>query len=860
MIRVLLPSSVRVCFIITAFTAALMTSRGAFAQGQTIPNGLPVIIENPSDFDRINAPVASGIAVPESLGVTDPNIFMLVDETGTPIPAQFKVLSRWRGERDDVSKPEKWVLVMLQTTVPAHGSRTYWIVAGNSPQGQLVTTENPAEITIQTGPATFVIDKADMSLFKSVNVGSSAVVASPGEIRIKDTTGNLLATTVASTIIEETGHLRSIVRQKGSIPSLGLDLTLRYTFWSGSSEVKLDFRVENNGSYGEMPDMGATPATAYFKEISLALELAGSVNSIASAESSHAGTGQSWGLSQDFGMPANSLDMLSGFSWAEMLGNQIVGNGDRHSGTAAIGGPEGGIAIAIDRFWQNFPKAFRGSAGTIEAVLFPEFGFGPVYSGQYSTPTNLGPIDPASLGAYRFEGGRWKTHTVHYDFGSNGAPTSIELDRMGRSVNKPLMLRPQHLFWNFRAWPFGQLVVERRDWPQPSQNRYERMLDVLVDDDAADSQPALGKIGFPAFRARGGTYGGGQFFGWQNYGDIIWGDGYSSLHYDMPFGVLLNWYRTGDYEFFDIGRDMAAHRRDYDQYHSQMPGDSKRGGQFYEKGWTHGNYSQPTPSHTWVHGMLLYYVMTGDEGSREAALEVGEFIMNQHPENWDGFWGSRILGWQLEGLCDLYNYLGDDDYLSLAQATAQNWANLEQQNGGGGFVVNLGYAANPHAQTWMQMIVFNALAKYFYVSSDFSVLAVMDRMASWYLAEVIHTQPMGPVHARPVGKVWRRVAPGYHDIPSVHHGWVTVEALANATFCLGRFDCFNTGLAFWESMTRFHQASAGDHSDRDYANPATFSPIAYRMFQYPNSESKIHSNLARWGHAMLALTPNLAGY
>ncbi|MCA9320116.1 MAG: hypothetical protein KDB53_05250 [Planctomycetes bacterium] len=816
-----------------------------------------LVVDNPTALSRQGELCVSGIPIPSSVQVLAPEPFHLVDENGGIVPAQFRALSRWNGLRNDRTKPCKFVLAAFPVDVEASGSRMFEVRPGAGPDGAILINESNQDIVISTGVADFQISTSQAGLVEQVSFGSQSCLTSSIQLDLRGPGGTVALVQPIETVIEEPGTVRCVVRKRLVAPALGLEFTIRLYFTTGSPEVTIDLRVENPGCYGEIPTMGPTPQTAWFDRLGITVPLAGGVQDVIAQDGVRSLANGSWRLDQDFQNPANQLDMVSGFQWTEKQSGMTLATGNRHSGAVAASGPFGSVLGSMDRFWQNYPGALAVTPQGLSLTPFPSFGNGPTFGGMYSTPTNPGQIDPSSLASFRFEGGRWKTTRMHLRFALPSSPTPAPADLAAFSERRsaPLMARPGDLAWSFKELNFGQLVVERQNWADPGAQRYERILEVMVNDQAADDQPSLGRIGMPKFRERGGTYGGGQFYGWQNFGDLVWGDGYASLHYDLPFGVLINWYRTGDYRFVDIGRDLAEHRRDYDQYHSKHPNDAARGGQFYEKGWFHGNFSAPTPSHTWVHGLLLWYVMTGDEGAREAAIEVGEFVTRRHPENWDGWWGSRILGWQLEALGDLYNYLGDVSYLNLAQQVAQRWETLEQADGGQGYVINQGYASNPHAQTWMQMIVFNALAKYYFLSADPAVLPVMGRMADWYLNDCIQTDPTGPVTARPVGKLWGRWAPGgYAAEPSVHHCWVASEALANAAVILWRTDCFQQARRLWDSLARYHQVPSADTTLHDFSNPESFSDIAFRMLQFPNSESKIYGNIAHWGHAYLSLS------
>lgn len=811
--------------------------------------GFPIAVRNHSAHDRVGAPVAFGVSGIYPGLFADPNAtIQLVDDQGNLCPVQFKVLARWHGTRDDWGKGIKWMLVEFPADVPAGSFRVYSLRAGARQHGLITVQETANETRISTGPAEFALSKTGFSFLNEVKIGTQTITGGPGALEVRDVAGNVASITILTSEIEEGGDVRTVVKQTGRINGIELHFTVRWFFFTGSKDVRVEFRLENRGQYGELPNLGTQIEHAHFEDLRLVVNLADQQSSVVTTQNYRTTVGAPWSLNQGFGAPSSPLQMLSGFAFDESWNGQTIASGNRYEGACALNGSSGSVAVSIDRFWQNFPKAFSTQSGALAVHLWPAFGSGPHYTGQYGTPTG-NVVDSLSQNFYRFEGGRWKTHTIDLSF-STGAFTPTDLLLMAEATNTPLqgMTPPD---WPFRCLAFGTLAMERRNWSQTSFQRFEKMMDVLAHDSAADPQPVLGQIGFPEFRNRGGTYGGGQFFGWENFGDIVWGDGYSSLHYDMPFGVLLNWYRTADYAFFDIARDMVAHRRDYDQFHTESTNAPRRGGQAYEKGWFHGNYDQPQPSHTWVQGLLLWYVTTGDESAREAAIETFGFIQRNHPESWDGWWGSRIQGWQIEALVDLYNYVGDPQMLALAQQACQRFEFLEQQAGGFGYVPNPGWSGNPHEQTWMHGIVLSAIAKYYYASLDPGVLPLMTRMANWIMTDVVKTAPSGPDTNRTVGKVWGRAKAGWQSEPSLHHLWVTANALTWAALCIHNNAYMAMAGDLFEGVARYHQKDASDDTPEDYTDPSTFSPIAFRMMQYPGAESKIMSNIALWGQSYL---------
>ena len=807
-----------------------------------VSQGLPLEVHNPTSQSVTDEPVTFGIPIPLINGtvITDLEALSLAvcDPNGVPVPHQYRTLSRWFGPRHDQTKSLKWVQLTFLADVPPNSTAVYRLSGGWRPAGQLQIQSQTDRFVISTQPGTsFSIHKQTTSLFEEVTIANQAVVSAPGGgIRMTSFTGANVTATPTSTYIQEGGSVRAVVVQKGLL-SNGLRYTIRYHFHSGRDDVAVDFRLENHGVYGQF--QGAPSAHKYFDHCHLWLPVEGAGAEVTTPNGVHSLSSGSFEVNQDFQWGANTTNVLGSFFYEERENSSVLASGDRHSGAIDLSGTNGGLTVAVDRFWENFPKAYRVSGDELEIGLWPEWGNGPEYRGQYATLNSSTPIDPLALDNYRFEGGRWKTHRVMFSF-HDGVHSPTRVGEIAELTNRPIMGRAPG-WWTAQTAATGTLFATKRTWNEVGLDRMERQFRMIWDDTAADTQGSgLGQIGFRRFRQRGGTYGGRQFYGWANYGDIVWGGGYGGLHYDWPLNVMLNWVRGGSYEFFDIARDMCLHRRDYDQNHSKDPAEVWRGCQFYEKGWWHGNYMAGYTSHNWVHGVLLHYALTGDEASYEAALESQDYLLRISPGNWSGYWGSRILGWSVSNLVDLYNYLGETAALVEAKAGVDNFLQLEQVYGGNGYVSNPG--GNDQAIPWMHAICFKAFAKYTYAANDMTYLPMMRRMRDWlrtcvHLTTSTAQAQMGMPYITNVYHPANGTTPEWHEGSNAHHGLYIGETMAISTMIWRDVQDLDCAWLLYEFQARFHQKGPGQSCDFD--DPTDYSVVAMRMMQYPNSESKI---------------------
>ncbi len=813
---------------------------------------LPLKIKNGTDIARTNERVSVSVPFPDNYPVySAAALCITTGQENQPVAHQAKVLSRWGGDRTDTSKPLKWVQFMFAATVPANGEATYQVSSGLGIPGQLYAQQDMNEIRIFTGPNSwFKIPRLTFAPFKEAVVNGVTVVNQPGGLSMRYINGSVPAAFPTSTTIEDYVGYQSVrvnVVQKGWIGALAY--TCRWYFQAGSNEVEMQFRLENPAAYGcfssTIPD-----GQQYFDKLAIVQPIAGSGFRVATPTGiTNLQPGQSFDVRQEFTTATNPTNLTTGFLFTEQLAGTVTSTGNKHSGTVDVSTASMGLTVAVDRFWQNHPKTLKVLNGSVEVGLWPDFGHGPEYRGVYATPTSTSiPVDPNALAGYRFEGGRWKNHRMNWAF-HTGPATTTSVTSVSKRTAAPLAgVAPG--WYIRRTGAMGTLWKERVASSEVSWNRFEQFNNLLGDDQAADDMPNYGKVGLRAFLNRGGTYGYHHPYGWANFGDIPWSDGFSSLHYDWPAITWNAWLRSGDYASYDVARDLHEYRRDYGQSHSKDPAESFRGGQFYEKGWWHGNYSFPYASHNWIEGLLIGYILTGDEASREAAIENIEFVLRIPPGNWDGLYGSRIAGWGIDNLVAAYNFLGNQSYLLAAEAGIARFEQIEIQQGAHGYVLNAGDQNT--AKPWMDATVFVGAAKYTMASHSARFLPLLDRMKT-----ALKTQfcilPSGPLTAWDIPKVWYQWSPvtGGSEKSVLFDWWVSAVFAYSAAIFNSAEDLawsemyFETAIRYWQLGPTVTSVNTND--------PSSYSKMSMKMLMFPESESKAVGHSLIWGQSYLAI-------
>lgn len=237
--------------------------------GSTRPNSRPALY-----------PFSRGMAMPDAAcikGAIDGKVtdLQLQDANGVRLPSQFRVTGQWK---DGCAE---WVLVEgLATVTPGlTATQTLAHVAegtGGNFGGNDMAVDNGNTLTINTGAATFVLQKGGFDLFHSVTVGTTQLVGPstasglflggppagqklPGSVSCTVPCTNLYqsAKSINSTLsIEVNGPLHvTTVAQGDFVDATGAvyqHWTVRHNFFLNSSEVDSEIALrnadKNNGS------------------------------------------------------------------------------------------------------------------------------------------------------------------------------------------------------------------------------------------------------------------------------------------------------------------------------------------------------------------------------------------------------------------------------------------------------------------------------------------------------------------------------------------------------------------------------------------------------------------------------------
>ena len=493
---------------------------------------------------------------------------------------------------------------------------------------------------------------------------------------------------VFETAVLERGPLRSVIRVKGSFgPAAApvLEYTAWYHFYAGSGRVKLAFTLENNDHGGRTPTGNARNADiggincVFFDEMTLDLPLELGPKKhvfLGSGESAEplgcrlenrvelyqdSSGGEHWNRYRDpkFHPRPNSYVTFKGYR--VFNGDSQVAAGDRALGWIDASDASKGLTVAVQDFWQNFPKSLAVDRdGCVAIGLFP---------GRYA-------------GDFPFRSGEHKTHEVLLDFHA-GVPSEQDARPVAHGFSDPLRLEPSQQ-WFAKTRALGRLhpldTKNYRAYEIRNLSAAAIGHEVLLENDAEPPKPNL--------LSRREEH---NFYGWMDYGDVPIdfesASGQWGMKYDMDYHMAQQYARTSykSPRWWDLFVAGAKHTRDIDVHHQPHHPTSH----FVKGGvWAHSLHSEPghkNPHRNYNHftkdlcfgarGTATLYYLTGDWKSHDACLEITENALARYmspqedpggPEQ-NNRMGARGDAWTLNRLLEGYLLGGEEKYLRRAR-------------------------------------------------------------------------------------------------------------------------------------------------------------------------------------------------
>ena len=265
------------------------------------------------------------------------------------------------------------------------------------------------------------------------------------------------------------------------------------------------------------------------------------------------------------------------------------------------------FGLTLENFWQNFPKSIVIQGDTISLGLFPQ----------------QGGIQ------YELQGGEQKTHTLWLNAAGGQ-------EGLAWVHQKPSVILPKEIYQQGASF----LYLNKHSADAPLRALILNALD--SDSNFYRKREIVDQYGWRNF---GDLYADHETAGYQ--GQEIFVSHYNN-QYDPLFGFLRQYMIDGDNRWFELADDLAKHVTDIDIYHTTQDKKEYNGGLFwhtdhYLQAFTssHRSYSKyqasgayqdhaggggPGGQHCYTSGLMLHYLMTGNDNSKQAVLTLTDWI------------------------------------------------------------------------------------------------------------------------------------------------------------------------------------------------------------------------------------------
>jgi hypothetical protein len=567
-------------------------------------------------------PVTVGVPFPKG-ALAGADALTLRAPDGRAVPLQTEALARWS------EGSVKWLLLdFVAPGCPAGESE--WRLEPARQEGSVLPSptlwveESADAIRVHTGAAVFELGRASLGPLRRVLLGGIDVLAA-GSCRtlLTDLRGRPVPVRVEQAAVETRGPVRATVKLAGAFGGrVPCRFVARCCFFAGTGLVRLRLTIHNPRRArhsGGLWDLG-DPGSVFFRGLAVELALRESAPRLAwraePGQTLRTAAGGSLEIYQDSSGGENwqSRNHVNrhGQVPCHFRGYRVRADGWEEAGlranpTVVLRGDKATLTAAVPEFWQQFPKAVEVEDQRVRLSLFPT---------QHSD-------------LFELQGGEQKSHTAWLHFGTAGDGEAL-------------------------AWVHGPACARATlAWYADSGAVVPLSLGA---DDRLDGLLAEAVAGPDSLFARREVI---DEYGWRHYGDLYADHeaacsrgpqpviSHYNNQYDVLFGALVQFYRTGDRRWCELAGPLARHVIDIDIYHTAEDRPAYNGGLFWHTDHyrdaataTHRSYSRanrpadgrpygggPGNEHNYTTGLLHEYYRTGDPQAREAVLSLAGWVL-----------------------------------------------------------------------------------------------------------------------------------------------------------------------------------------------------------------------------------------
>ena len=395
----------------------------------------------------------------------------------------------------------------------------------------------------------------------------------------------------------------------------------------------------------------------------------------------------------------------------------------RAHGHVVVEGDSGLLALGVRNFWQTYPKGLHVDAAGVAIELLPPRsevelpGDAEAWHRLYRWLDGDG---------YLLREGLALTTELLVGFPADAAAAQP----LFRWLEEPPVVRPLPAYSNST----GALprLAAKEGSPLPDYEALTSQALRLLQED----------------REANRAYGHLNFGDWYGEGDWCWGNN----EYDTPYGAYWEFLRGGDPAWARWGEAAARHLADVDTVNCfstpscvglqalHMP--AHLGGYLPPLFHSKVNGTRGIPSHSWLEGALLHYLLTGDEGVRESLSRTADWLLR--PERLDHYEFSAVreAGWHLIHLSILAAATGDPRAGNGAAIVVRRI--LEKQDAGGAWTRMLTsghcWCGYPHCRgniAFMVTVLLSGMKRYHDLTGDPAVADSIVAGARWLIRETL---------------------------------------------------------------------------------------------------------------------------
>jgi len=236
----------------------LATLQAHAAWPPPIPAETVLTLRNTTSFTRTNELVRSGVPVPRARNLLNINGLAVIDESGTPVPASFRVLARWNAARNDSSAPIQWLLVRFQATLAPAQARSFRLrmdgsVANPAPTLPLQLNVNGNLVDINTGVARFSLGGSAAQAFDRIEGPGGQLLVNGAGVSAQVDGLDAGFSSTRRVVVEHSDALSAVVIVEGVLahPTVGggaVSGGRRMEFAAGSPAVNVREWIDWEGS------------------------------------------------------------------------------------------------------------------------------------------------------------------------------------------------------------------------------------------------------------------------------------------------------------------------------------------------------------------------------------------------------------------------------------------------------------------------------------------------------------------------------------------------------------------------------------------------------------------------------------